>query len=155
MALVKMGEAAQQMGVSVDTVRRRLRRGELQGHHQPTPQGFIWLIEFPGQPGPGIGQETRAGSLRPAPADASAGQPSAKAAAHRDGSSSADLHALRELVDVLRHEIDTGDRHLDSKDRQIEQLHGLLQQAQSSAPSPGQKRTWNPGAPTPPAGLDV
>ena len=47
MDLVTMGEAAQRLGVSVDTIRRRLRRGELEGQHQPTPQGFIWLIEMP------------------------------------------------------------------------------------------------------------
>ena len=57
--------------------------------------------------------------------------------------SSGDIHALRELVDVLRHELDTWDRQIQakdgqlrSKDRQIDQLHSLLKQAHSGSITP-------------------
>jgi hypothetical protein len=43
MPLLNLVEAAQHFGVSVDTIRRRLHRGELQGQHQ----GRVWLIEVP------------------------------------------------------------------------------------------------------------
>ena len=146
MKLVTMVEAAQRMGVSVDTVRRRLRRGELLGHHQPTPQGFIWLAQLPEQSGSTAGLENGAEPVRSAPAYATAGTFPARAGATSDIDPSAgDIRAIRELVDVLRHEIDTRDRHLESKDRQIEQLHALLQQAQavpqSGSLSPSQPRT--------------
>jgi excisionase family DNA binding protein len=43
MPLLNIVEAAQHFGVSVDTIRRRLHRGELQGQQQ----GRVWLIEVP------------------------------------------------------------------------------------------------------------
>jgi len=44
---VSMAQAAQQLNVSVDTVRRRLAKGELNGTQDPTPQGYRWLIDLP------------------------------------------------------------------------------------------------------------
>jgi hypothetical protein len=44
---VTIKEAAERLGVSADTIRRRLKAGELQGERQKTPQGFIWLISLP------------------------------------------------------------------------------------------------------------
>lgn len=40
-------EAAQAFGVSVDTIRRRMKRGELDTRREQTPQGFRWLIRLP------------------------------------------------------------------------------------------------------------
>jgi hypothetical protein len=37
-------EAARELGVSVDTVRRRLKRGELRGERRSIPQGFVWWV---------------------------------------------------------------------------------------------------------------
>ncbi len=45
--LVTIKEAAERLGVSPDTVRRRLKRGELTGEHETTPQGFVWRVAFP------------------------------------------------------------------------------------------------------------
>src|SRR5688500_19753151 len=45
--LLTIAEAAQRLGVSIDTIHRRLRRGQLSGQRQPTPQGFTWLVEIP------------------------------------------------------------------------------------------------------------
>ncbi len=42
---VSIQEAAERLGVSADTVRRRLKRGELKGERVKTPQGFVWRIE--------------------------------------------------------------------------------------------------------------
>ena len=44
-------DAAYSLGVSVDTVRRRLRKGELTGRKNPRPQGFVWTVS--------IGEKTR------------------------------------------------------------------------------------------------
>ncbi len=40
-------EVADAYGVSVDTIRRRMRRGELEARRQQTPQGFKWLAVLP------------------------------------------------------------------------------------------------------------
>jgi hypothetical protein len=122
-----MSEAAQRLNVSIDTIRRRLRRGDLQGEQQTTPQGFIWLIEIPEDPHPGTAYATATAESISAQADATAN----------------DSAVLRELVEVLRREMDVRDgqlavkdQQLETKDRQIGELHVLLQQAQAALPAP-------------------
>lgn len=44
---VTIREAAEILGVSVDTVRRRLRGGMLEGERVETPQGYVWYVEIP------------------------------------------------------------------------------------------------------------
>ena len=51
---VPIKEAAERLGISADTVRRRLKRGELTGRQEPTAQGFVWVVELPPlEPGQG------------------------------------------------------------------------------------------------------
>ncbi len=45
--LVTKKEAAELLGVSVDTIDRRIKRGELKGHKELRPQGLTWLVEVP------------------------------------------------------------------------------------------------------------
>ena len=52
MAQVTIREAAERLGVSTDTVKRRLKRGELQATKRPRPQGFVWMVEMPDEPEP-------------------------------------------------------------------------------------------------------
>src|SRR5918996_989029 len=47
MVWVTKKEAADCLGISIDTIDRRLKRGELRGKQQARPQGFTWLIEVP------------------------------------------------------------------------------------------------------------
>jgi len=44
---VSIKVAAELLGVSQDAVRRRLKRGELVGEKETTPQGFVWRVELP------------------------------------------------------------------------------------------------------------
>ena len=144
MELLAIPEAAQRLGVSIDTVRRRLRKGELRGQHQPTPQGFIWMVEAPSAAS-GAPAE---GHLLPDFNHIDAERGTRVVVTRGEGpieskSPMANLPALRELVEVLRHEIDTmgrqlgiKDGQLESRDRQIEQLHSLLQQAHAGPPGP-------------------
>jgi hypothetical protein len=78
-----LAEAAAALGVSVDTVRRRLKRGQLVGERRPTLQGFAWMIRpdaerpspsngLPGSLTPGNGQP---GSQTPSSQAPDAGQP--------------------------------------------------------------------------------
>lgn len=47
MAKLSIKDAAERLGVSEITVRRRLHHRELEGEQEETPQGFRWLVIFP------------------------------------------------------------------------------------------------------------
>ena len=47
MGLVSGTEAAKSLRVSEETIKRRLRRGELSGQRQPRPQGYVWMVDIP------------------------------------------------------------------------------------------------------------
>jgi hypothetical protein len=139
MELVTKVEAARRLQLSLDTIERRLRRGELKGHKQPRPGGFTWLIEVPEEP-----LHTPAGTRGGIPPLDTPADPPAP---------NAEIVRLEELVEVLKNEVAESRRQseaqseayqqqLEAKDKQIEQLHVLLQQAQSALPAPRDSRPW-------------
>ncbi len=132
MQLVTITEAAERLAVSPDTIKRRLRRGELLGHKQPRPQGFTWMIEV--EESDGL-ESTQAET-----------QAATDAGTH---ASTGELHRLEELVAVLQSQLGLQQEHLtvkdqqlEGKDRQISELHVLLQQAQAALPAPKENRPW-------------
>lgn len=110
---VTISEAAQRLGVSEHTVRRRVRNGELPGSQVATPQGYTWRVEVPDD------------SPDPAP----------KAG---DG----EVQALRDLIATLQGRMEAQDSELAAKNEQIRELHVLLQQAQAALPAPREDRRW-------------
>jgi hypothetical protein len=133
MGLVTMTEAARRLDVTVETVKRRLRRGELQGHKQPRPQGFTWLIEMPED----TGDQDSTPSVTPSDTP----------------TSNAEVHRLEDMISLLQKELAIAREELEhqrsmyqselvSKNKQIEQLHILLQQAQAALPAPRDNRPW-------------
>ena len=56
--------------------------------------------------------------------------------------SSSEVQALRELVANLQDRINAQGKELEAKNKQIEQLHILLQQAQAALPAPRDNRSW-------------
>ena len=129
-----MAEAAKCLGVSVDTIRRRLRKGELQGYQQPRPQGFVWVIEIPEElADPG---STFAKTVADIPVN--------------NGGSNGGDRRLEEVVAVLQAQVTSQQRQMEAhqdeltaKNKQIEQLHILLQQAQAALPAPKESRhSW-------------
>ena len=44
---VPLADVAAAYGVSIDTIRRRMKRGELDAQREQTPQGFRWLAPLP------------------------------------------------------------------------------------------------------------
>lgn len=129
---IPIHEAAQRLGVSPDTIRRRIRRGELRATKEETPQGYIWLVEVPEdepmqpymQDGGVHGQEHR--------------QDVQEAT---DG----EVQALRNLVDVLKAQVAIQQEELEARRREVQELHILLQQAQKALPQPVQhslRRGW-------------
>ena len=103
---VTIQDAAHKLGLAESTVKRRLRNGELEYHQVPSPQGFTWLVELPDD-----------------------------LCLEQESQPSGEERVLRELVDALRYQITGLEGQLGTKDRQIEQLHVLLQQAQASLPA--------------------
>jgi hypothetical protein len=110
---VTIQEAAHTLGIAESTVRRRLRNGELEGQQMPTPQGFTWLVELPDD----LSEE-------------------------KENQDRGEAGVLRELVDALRCQVTGLEGQMNTKDRQIEQLHVLLQQAQAALPAPRASRPW-------------
>ena len=110
---VTIQEAAHKLGIAESTVRRRLRNGELEGYQMPTPQGFTWLVELPED-----------------------------LCLEQESQFYGETGVLRELVDALRSQVNGLEGQLGTKDRQIEQLHVLLQQAQAALPPPCATRPW-------------
>jgi len=108
MAAVTIQEAAQHLGVSQDTVRRRIRNEELQARQTPTPQGFRWVVELEGL--------EEAAQAAPTPP-------------HRpDIGQVEDGQDIRELVDALRSQLQSQEEELAARRREVQELHVLLQQ---------------------------
>jgi len=133
MELVTMAEAARRSGVTVETIKRRVRRGELNGHQHPRPQGFTWLIEMP--------EETDDPDSTPSmtPLDTP--------------STNGEVRRLEDIVCLLQKELDsvrteaqqqlqTATQQLEAKDKQIGELHVLLQQAALPAPKENHRAWW-------------
>ncbi len=122
---VSVRDAATLLNVSEDTVRRRIRSGDIPSSQEPTRSGFRWLVEVPNL------------VVEPAPADAPH--------AHRTDSESAAadpaVEALREAVAALERareqdqanferERATIAEQLTERTREVRELHILLARAQ-------------------------
>jgi len=113
-------EVAAAYGVSVDTIRRRLRRGEMEGRRETTPQGFRWLAQMPSE---------------------SAGAISASTSTAVQGIESA---APVELIATLQRELELRNQEItrlhtvvESQARAIEQTAAALLVLPSSVPGEG------------------
>jgi predicted transcriptional regulator len=112
-------EAAEHLGVTERTVRRRLHNGELRGRQITTPQGFTWIVELPDS----------------TPYDNVSDHVSDQVEEPNYQAILKELEGMKQLVMVLTNQVDI-------KDRQIEQLHVLLQQSQTALPSMTTSRPW-------------
>jgi chromosome segregation ATPase len=129
MALVTLAEAAHHLGVSVDTVRRRLQKGELKGQQQARPQGFTWLID--------ISEETEpSSSIAGSQADAEVNSEVSLAACQ------AEISRLESMVATLQDRVNAQQEELEARRREVQELHVLLQQAQAALPAPRDNRSW-------------
>lgn len=117
---VSIQEAAQVLGVAQDTVRRRIRRGELQAHQEPMPQGFRWVVA--------LAEESQAG---PTPLNGHG----------IDDGQIGEAQGLRELVDTLQAQVKAQVEELEARCREVQELHVLLQQDHD--PAGDLTRPWN------------
>jgi peptidoglycan hydrolase CwlO-like protein len=129
---VGMEEAARRLNVSVATIRRKLKNGELRGYQKPIPQGFTWEVELPND------LEFNPDSY-----------PSSNLTSGSHVTQEGEVAALRELVKTLQgqvgslqQQVDRYEHQLEVKDTQISELHVLLQMAQKTLPAPQEHRRW-------------
>jgi len=85
---VSMAEAAERLNVSIDTIRRRLHKGELKGTREPTAQGYRWKIDL---------------------ADPGSDPSNTPADARTD----ATVSALMDVIDALKTQLSTKDQQID------------------------------------------
>jgi len=114
---VPLREAAARLGVSVDTVRRRLRRGELTGVQAPTPQGFTWLVDVPEE------------------------------AAQAPPPLTGETDALRSMVEVLRDQLDARTREVSELHVLLERQTRLLVATNPGSTADHQSEEQDPAAP--------
>jgi hypothetical protein len=138
---VSIKEAAERLGVSQDTIRRRLKSGELAGEREKTPQGFVWCVELP---------------QGPSNVDAAAGEPTATASAPLgDGVEVAQLRervaGLERLAEELKGERDAWREQAQRDGEAARELRVLLRNEQMWALPQETTRQDAPGATGTPA----
>jgi len=116
--MISVGEAAKRLGVSTDTVRRRIGKGELLAHREPTPQGFRWEVELPDN-----GSQDMNGH-------------------HSSNGLESLVVTLQAHVQTQAEELAAKNGQLEAKDSQIRELHVLLHQTQAALPAPKEKHWW-------------
>ncbi len=122
-----MKQAAERLGVSVDTVRRRMKKGELVGEKEPTPQGYEWRIILPVDE-----------------SDATAPQGEPASASHQGDAIKLEL--LRERIDELKQERNDWKEQAQRSGEAERELRILLRQAQELALPAEATRQDAPGA---------
>jgi hypothetical protein len=118
MASLTIKEAAERLGISEVTIRRRLRTGQLKGYQESPPTGK-WFIEVSDDD------------------------------VEQDKVDADDYDDHLELVGALRDTITRQDEviallthQLEAREREVQELHVLLQQAQTALPAAGDNRSW-------------
>jgi len=118
MATVSITDAATRLGISADTVRRRIGKGILTGHQESTAQGFRWMIELP--------------------------EPEQETNGHHDSGSLENLVAssLENLVVTLQAQVSAQADELEARRREVSELHVLLQTVQTALSAPKSRPWW-------------
>jgi excisionase family DNA binding protein len=124
---VSIDEAARLLGVYQDTIRRRIRNGELKAHQEARPQGYIWRVTLPEE------------------------EPESEDQHHVGDTyvSSEVVEALQNTIQrqddaiaQLRSQLEAKDRQLETRAREVQELHVLLQQFGTALPAAGDNRSW-------------
>ena len=119
---VSMKQAGLMLGLSEDTVRRKIRAGDLVARQEQTVRGFKWLVEVPGE-----------AVATPATPDAGVGaRAESDSATARIQVLEEKVSNLQELVAELRSDKAWFKAQMAVREREIEQLHILLQRSQGS-----------------------
>ena len=102
---VTIAEAAKCLGMSIDSIRRRIAKNELKARKVPSPHGEIYLVELPDDAVPAHDPTATEGKE----------------------DSTVAIEAMRKTISILETE-------LEARRREVQELHVLLQQAQKQLP---------------------
>jgi len=136
MGLVSVAEAAKFLGVSEETVKRRIRRGELVGKQHPRPQGYAWMVEIPDEL-QATNNDTHH-DINTDHDDAITPQQLVTG----DGSIGGELKRLDQMVVILEKQATLHQEEMESRRREVQELHVLLQQAHAALPAPRERGPW-------------
>jgi hypothetical protein len=100
-------EAANSLGVSVDTIRRRISKGELKARKIPSPHGEIYMVEIPDNIVVESSDSEEKKEVTPSEVQT--------------------IEAMKKTISILQTEVD-------ARRREVQELHVLLQQAQKQLP---------------------
>ena len=130
MTRLSIREAAQQLGVAELTIRRRLRSGLIPGYQEDPPNGR-WWVDLPDDEN---GLKT------------SASMEGVEISSEVEKALRDIIHRQDETISQLQEQhqvqVESCRQQLEAKDKQIEQLHILLQQAQAALPASRDNRPW-------------
>ncbi len=147
MAEVNVFDAARCLGISVDTVRRRINTGELKARKARQGHNFTWWVDLPDDLVNLEAETSRASREEEVPSTQQ----------HRNDASAdantTNVQALLEsqaaLISTLQAQVQAQQEELAAKNQQISQLHVLLQQAQTALSAPREdhqpwwRRLWH------------
>ena len=136
MAEVTVLEAARCLGISPDTVRRRISTGELKARKEINGKNFTWWVEVAEDPV----STARVIQEGPPPIHEQDGE-------RFNASSIVDVQTLLDsqasLIATLKAQVQAQQEELESRRREVQELHVLLQQAQAALPVPQEDRhSW-------------
>jgi predicted transcriptional regulator len=106
---MSINEAARELGVSPDTVRRHIRIGLLQARQKPRGRGYQWMVELPG-------------SLE-------AGSPSGLDFQTSGGPSVEEYQHMKDMVAELRRALEVTTAELEARREEVGRLLTLVEQA--------------------------
>jgi len=115
---VTIPQAARALDLSVITIRRRLKRGELRGQKVATAAGFEWRVLVPS-------------ALVDAAEDKRPAQGATQDTPHQE-----DRGADQRLIEVLQTQLAEMRVELDARRREVQELHVLLARWQPALPPP-------------------
>ena len=118
-------EAAHALGVSLITIRRRIKRGELRGQRLKTPQGFEWRVILPVQ----VVERNQDGKSQATPPASQASDQTATQS-HEQATDQRLIEALQDHNATLQAEVAGLQTELDARRREVQALLTLLAQTQ-------------------------
>jgi len=134
--LLTVPEAAVTLGISLNTVRRKLKTGELPGERITTPQGYAWRVlvadppnTAPEEPAEQVPAEAPAA---PAPTPSPAAAPASEGTVER---LEAEVRRLENHNADLRTALDDARTELDARRREAQALLTLLARAREPLPA--------------------
>ena len=127
MSRIKINQAAEILGVSEKTVRRRIAKGQIQATKGKTPQGFIYLIDINDDISPTSQTPTK---LKNEGSDSNPPQ------------NILDLELLKKQFDLKDQQIESQKMQIESQISQINELYKIIPKLESDISAIYDKSRW-------------